>query len=169
MTSGPVAREQLLPVQSGQSSWAGFEKKSDTFSQHSEMTLMQYPTERENHVKWYTEENMNRFRRNVLRDARRQSSEFMKAKEKNPYAPLPKEELVKYVGLVHLLSDDVIQRSKEAKQARKLHAYNVLKEQYKQRKCRASCYMELARVSALSSLGARERASTVTQLFMMLN
>ena len=167
MTNIPSARKQ--GPQSRRASWAGSEKKSVTFSEYSEMTLIQFPTERENHAKWYTDENMRRFRRVMLREAEMQSNEYLKAKEENPDKALSKEELIKYIGLVHLLSDDVIQRSQEVTLARKLHAYTVLKEQKTQRKHGASCKLKLARVSSMSSLDARERACNMAELFMRVD
>jgi hypothetical protein len=77
---------------------------------------------------------------------------------------LPEEELTNYVGLLHLLSDEVMQRQREIKFNRKLHAYSVLSEQQTQRKRRASCEKKLARISSMNSLEARGR-----EHFMWLN
>ena len=82
---------------------------------------------------------------------------------------LPEEELTNYVGLLHLLSDEVMQRQREIKFNRILHAYSVLSEQQTQRKRRASCEKKLARISSMNSLEARERALHVAELFMKVD
>jgi hypothetical protein len=64
----------------------------------------------------------------VPRDSARQSNAYFEAKEQSPDGILPKEELAKYVGLIHLLSDDVLQHSQEVQFTRKLHIFTVLKE-----------------------------------------
>lgn len=166
MTNVQEARKQ---TQSRRASWGGFEKKSVSFSEYSEMTLFEYPTAQDNHAKWYTKANMKRFRRVMLRDADRQSRGYLKAREEDPDAPLPEGELTKYVGLLHLLSDNVIERQQEIEFARKVHAYTVLSEQINQRKRQASCEKKLARISELSSLEARERALHVAELYMKVD
>jgi hypothetical protein len=115
------------------------------------MVYTRYPTERENLAKWYSEELMHKFRCAMMYD--------VEAKQHDPDAALPVNELAKYVGLVHLLLDDVIQRFQETKLAR-------MKEQKRQRRRSASCKLKLAQVSALSSSDARERAHNIVLLFM---
>jgi hypothetical protein len=150
-------------------SWPLTGKKSVTFSKYSEMTHIDYPTARENHARWYSDEQMRTFKKVVLRDATRHSSGYFEAKEKSPDAILPHGELVQYVGLLHLLSEDVIQRYQDNKLARRLHVYKVLEEQKRQRSYQDGCEVKLARVSASSSLGARESAYTVANLFMRVD
>lgn len=79
-------------------------------------------------------------------------------------AALPMEELIKCVGLAHLLSTDVRARCKELKENRKVHAHNVLKEQERHRELGERCDESLASVSRLSSKKDRVRALKVAFL-----
>lgn len=63
----------------------------------------------------------------MLRDVARQSHAYFNAKEQILDGMLPKDQLAKYVGLVQVLSADVMQHSQEVKHARKLHVFTVLK------------------------------------------
>lgn len=88
------------------------------------------------------------------------------SKNQNPQAVLPSEELVKCVGLVHLLSEDVRDRYREYKQYRLDHAYTVLREQERQRKIGENCERMLAKVAKASSKAAKKRAFKVAYLSM---
>ena len=107
-------------------------KKSVSFSEGSTMVKVRYPSDREISRRWYTEEEMNGFGRKMRRDARRQSAVYIATKSRDPNALLPVEEVIKCVGLVHLLSDDVEARYQEFKMNRRTHSGAVLGEQDRQ-------------------------------------
>lgn len=69
-------------------------------------------------VRWYTPEQEHYFKHVLNIDATRQSKVYFALKKQNPRGVLPKEELVKFVGFVHLLSEDVRARYRECKQKR---------------------------------------------------
>jgi hypothetical protein len=124
------------------------------------------PSAREVSVRWYTKKQEEHFQRVMYLEATRQSKVYLASKNQNPPAVLPSEELVKCVGLVHLLSEDVRARYREYKQYRMDHAYTVLQEQERQRKIGEDCERMLAKVAKASSEAARKRAFKVAYLSM---
>jgi hypothetical protein len=90
-------------------------KKSVRFSQMSTMMHVRVPSAREVSVRWYTKKQEEHFQRVMYLEATRQSKVYLASKNQNPPAVLPSEELVKCVGLVHLLSEDVRARYREYK------------------------------------------------------
>lgn len=142
----------------------GKKEKSVRFAEFGTMVLMNYPSEREISKRWYTEQNMIRFQQIMCRDAARQSLVYLATKECNPNAFLPKEELIKCVGIFHLLSDDVNASSRESKLNRRAHSITVLEEQERQRELGGTCVKVLANVSRLSSKQARDTALKIAFL-----
>ena len=124
------------------------------------------PSKQESAIRWYTQENEKDFKHLMFADATRQSSVYLAAKEENPNAPLPMGELIKCVGVVHLLSEDVSARYQEFKENRLVHVYRVLSEQERQREQMGGRCDDklLANVSRLSSKEARDRALKIAYL-----
>ena len=102
--------------------------KSVRFSEDSTMKFMRYPSDREISRRWYTDADYRIFQRKIWRDAARQSAVYIAMKNRDPEATLPTEEVVKCVGIAHLLSDDVRARYNEIKLNRLTHAGAVLGE-----------------------------------------
>jgi hypothetical protein len=130
------------------------------------MTLFAYPTKEENSVKWYSKDDEKNFRRTVIRDAADQSASYYTLRQHAPNNNLPDEELIKFVGIVHLLSHDVKQRHRDIKTERRAHAFRVLEEQRRQRECGAVSGVKLALLSKSSSREAKDRARMTAFSFM---
>lgn len=139
-------------------------KKTVRFSQNSTMMHVRIPSQREISRRWYTREQEVHFQHLMYADAMRQSTVYLAAKERDPNAILPREEIDKCVGVVHLLSEDVRARYQEYKESRMVHADIVLKEQDRQRELGRRCETLLAGVSKLSSKASRDRAVKVALL-----
>ena len=140
-------------------------KKSVRFSEDSTMIKVRYPSDREISRRWYTDEEMIGFQRKTRRDAVRQSAIFIATKSRDPTAMLPVKEVIKCIGLVHLLSDDVQTRYEEYKMNRKMHSGAVLGEQDRQiEKYGYVCDAKLAKFSAEVSKADKEKAIKVAFL-----
>jgi hypothetical protein len=82
-------------------------KKSVSFSADSTMMHFHLPSAREVSIRWYMKEQEELFQRILYLETSRQYKVYLASKKYNPLAVLPSEELVKCVGLVHLISEDV--------------------------------------------------------------
>lgn len=86
-------------------------EKSVRFSKESTVTMIRRQSRRSLRTRWYSDEDYRQFQRTTHRDATRQSAVFLAHRESHIDAILPKDEVVKCVGIVHLLSEDVRRES----------------------------------------------------------
>ena len=107
-------------------------KKSVHFSEECTVQDVSNPSDEEISCSWYTEQDYRGFQRKMWRDVRRQSALYVATKTRDPNAMLPVEEVIKCVGLVHLLSDDVEARYQEYKLNRRMHSNAILDEHDRQ-------------------------------------
>ena len=85
------------------------DKKSVRFSKESEQVQIRRPSRRSLLARWYSVEDYQSFQHTTYRDATMQSTVYLAAREAD--ALLPKDEVAKCVGIVHLLSEDVRRES----------------------------------------------------------
>ena len=88
-----------------------FDKKSVRFVTESTLVLVCRQSRRSLRTRWYSDEDYTKFQNTTHRDAMRQSAVFLANRESHVDAILPKDEVVKCVGIVHLLSEDVRRES----------------------------------------------------------
>jgi dihydrofolate reductase len=133
------------------------EEKSVSFSTHSDGLYIKYPSKHERSLRWYTSEDEQRFRHQMIRDAVVASMKMADCLS-NTHQDRGFQD---FVGLEHLISRDVEERSIAMRIARKRHTKIVLAEQRAQRRHRRVSVEDLAEVSSISSQLERERARKV--------
>ena len=139
--------------------------KSVRFSEESTVKYVRYPSKHEIFKRWYTEDTYRQFQRKVYRDAVRQSNVFLATKSLDPSALLPKEEVIKCVGLAHLLSNNVWARRDEIKMNRFAHSATILSEQDRQLEWRGHvCENTLANMSMAMSKADKVKAIKIASL-----
>eukprot|EP00956_Cyclotella_meneghiniana_P000608 scaffold666_cov48-Cyclotella_meneghiniana.AAC.6 len=132
------------------------DKKSVRFSKESEQVQIRRPSRRSLLTRWYSVEDYQSFQHMTYRDATIQSTVYLAAREAD--ALLPKDEVAKCVGILHLLSEDVRRRYHDYKLGRLKHSHTVLQEQERQRELGGVSTRLLANVSKASSQEDRDRA-----------
>lgn len=132
------------------------EEKSVSFSTHSDGLYIKYPSKHERSLRWYTSEDEQRFRHQMIRDAVDASMKMADC-----LSNAHRDRFQDYVGLEHLISRDVEERYIAMWIARKRHTKIVLAEQRAQRRHRRVSVEDLAEVSSISSQLERERARKV--------
>lgn len=88
-----------------------FDEKSVQFIKESTLVLVCGQSRRSLRTRWYLDEDYRHFQHTTYRDATRQSAVFLAHRESHVDAILPKDEVVKCVGIVHLLSEDIRRES----------------------------------------------------------
>ncbi len=132
------------------------------------MYSIRYPTNEENHAKWYSRDDEASFKRQKWRDVAKYSSVLSSNVNVRDDESKTKERLLKCVGIDHLLSRDVVKKSQEITLARKVHVRAVLRRQEVLLRHGIEDPEDLAQVAMSSSRFARERSHRVAVMMMAL-
>jgi hypothetical protein len=144
-------------------------KRSVRFVDQVDGIYIEYPTPDENMKRWYTEEDRKRFRRQMGRDAAACSFIVFGGKLtgecQGKMEMLRSQDIITCcVGLEHLISKNVVQRSAVIKTLRKDHASRVVKEQARLIRCRNESIQDrLAFISTTSSSKSQKKAYNVAK------
>lgn len=144
-------------------------KRSVQFADRVDGRYIEYPSPEENAKRWYTEADQKRFRKQMGRDAAACSFIMFGGKLtgecQGKMKMLTSQEIVTCcVGLEHLISRDVSQRSAAIKTLRKEHASRVVKEQARLIRCRNEFIQDrLAFISEASSFKSQKKAHNVAK------
>ena len=165
--SNPRHGELIVNFPSSRSSTAA---KTVRFSSVAQVRYIQYPSEEDIDKLWYTKEDREHFKTNMMRDAIKCSKmldvHFKQSGQSKQYSEVLS---CHCVGLEHLISNDVSKRCKAVQTARKEHVRKVMDEVDRQRSCGHSSPANLARVSSESSRIARRRSHTIAMLVSLAN
>ena len=141
--------------------------KSVCFSSLSQLQYIKYPSKEDNHAKWFSKEDRDRFQHMMTKDVMICSNVLANANEIQDQV-LSRDFLICCVGLDHLLSSDIIQRYQAIMAVRKAHLRIVLEEQERQTKHEINRPEELACVSKASSTRSRARAHKIGKLVALI-
>lgn len=139
--------------------------KSVRFSAQVEGRYIRYPSEEENRAKSYNSEDYARFHQVLARDVVKCSRRLAAVGTSAPQDRLSSEKnIIRCVGIDHLVSRDVQQRYADVRNARKQHMRLVLEEQKRQRNAGRVNSADLARVSMANSQEFKLRSYRVAVL-----
>jgi nickel-dependent lactate racemase len=138
--------------------------KSVQFSPYSELKFIPYLSREEKDKMWYTKEDNEGFKYQMMGDAAQCSITLarMQIESGHGYEQLS-EFLISCIGLEHLVSKHmgIVQSAKVDVVKKKAHARIVLAEHKRQKTCNVYSPLELARVSRESSLMSGEKINKV--------
>lgn len=138
--------------------------KSVRFATKTHGRYIHYPSKCENHAKWNTSEGYKHFQTVMVRDAIRCSAKLAEIRNTPQDLASFQKNIIRCVGLDHLISRNVEQRYHQVKEARRNHVHLVLQVQEWQRRRGDEDPVNLARVSIESSRLFRERSYKVAVL-----
>lgn len=143
--------------------------RSVRFATRTEGQYIPYPTKEDIVAKSYCEEDYNRFKSTMIRDAVRYSHKIYGRDRTEPMDVKTSQHLlVRCVGIDHLISRDVQGCYHAIRDARKSHARLVLDLQTWQRINNAECPMDLAQVAMSDSQDHRNRSVRVAKKMALI-
>jgi hypothetical protein len=120
--------------------------------------------------RWYSEQDTQRFLREMIIDAVKCSRELvLMHQSQGSQLQLPNDFAVRCVGLESLLSPDVRKRCEDKNNAKRFHASTVLAEQARQMTCLIDSPSELALVSHTSSIDSRKKAGLIASMIASID
>ena len=126
------------------------------FSTVNSIKYIDRPTSEEVLDMWYSEDELGRFLRNLIRNVHQCTRLMISNMEQGTY--LSGEERCKFIGLEHLLSRDLKEKMQSLVQIKRRHLFLVMIEQARQKYFQDPSADKLKDVSMMSSKPARKQA-----------